>query len=535
MDWSRTRQAAHATGDGWGFWLLDKFLNPIADLHGATSISLGEAVNETSVCTMVFRGDHPVVKILLPLENLDPTRPQDTWNKLVHNAYWIMAEGPGGSSQRLVYRVARITDKITDEGPGTVTVEAKSLYRYIEKIACRADPNSPLVAQLSYRDFRAGDALRVIKSYLLVNLMRDFQSRAITGWDLWSPTSWTRVEPTLWPAIVNPMHKSLNTQVTVLDARFDMAADLFKETLDAAGLLLTTELWLPGDEQPAPLHLTLRDPTIWIDVVPRAFDTSTTGGTLDYLHGLLRTFDREANAPRIGLGDDTYTHAGVLPWVTWRPEHMATVTSEFTVVKSEDWHVTVGGRSPEVINKLMGAGAKSLFQGLAASLGAAFPQFGPLIVAAGTFLGDIVGESLKDKLFAWNEFVDSVRHAAHGKYAYRDAVGTGDGWSLSAWQQGFQMLAQGAGMISVGFSLGATSPYKWGRDYRAGDQQGLVHRGVMFATYVSDVTLKWEVGKGWSETITLGDPRARESWARGYTRSLKGVKNAVDRVKTFIM
>jgi gp18, tail protein len=158
-----------------------------------------------------------------------------------------------------------------------------------------------------------------------------------------------------------------------------------------------------------------------------------------------------------------------------------------------------------------------------------------LIAAAGAFLGDVVGASLKDKLFAWNEFTDAVRREAHGRFAYRDAVGSGDGWTLSAWQQGFQMLAQGAGMVSVGFQSSGASPYEWGRDFRAGDQQGLLHRGVLFATYVHSVTLKYQVGKGWSQELTLGDPRARESFVRGATRSIKGVKNAVDRVKSFIM
>ncbi|MFS0169563.1 hypothetical protein ACL1EE_14865, partial [Corynebacterium striatum] len=85
-----------------------------------------------------------------------------------------------------------------------------------------------------------------------------------------------------------------------------------------------------------------------------------------------------------------------------------------TVVKSEDWHVTVGGRSPEIVNKLIGAGSKALFSGLAAGLAQLVPVFGPLIAAAGAFLGEISAAALKDKLFAWNEFSDTVRRAAHG-------------------------------------------------------------------------------------------------------------------------
>lgn len=531
VDWKPTRDAAHALGDGWGYWLLDKQLEPIADLHGVDGLSYTEAVNDTTTCLFEFPENHPAVRLLLPLEDIDPEDPAATWTLLVDEAQYIMLEGPGGHSERLVYRVARIIDKSS----GTVSVEGKSLYRYVEKIACRADPGSSLIFQLKYRDYRAGDSLRVLKEYLLVNLMRDFQPRAITGWDLWASANWAGVTSPLWPAMVSPIHQSTTTQNCVLDARFDMAADLFGDTLNAAGLMLTVDLWLPGDPQPAPDHVTLTEPTIWIDIVTRQFDTSTTGGAMDFFRGLIRSFDVENNAPVLGLGDTPATAAGRLPWVVWRPKDMARVTSDLTVVKSEDWHVTVGGRSPEVINKLLGAGSKALFQGLAYALAAMIPVFGPLIVAAGIFLGEVVGASLKDKLFAWQDFSHAVRKAAHGKYAYRDQVAAGDGWTLSAWQKGFQMLAQGAGMVSIAFETSDQTIYEWGRDYRAGDQQGLVHRGVMFATYVASVTRAWTPANGWSTQITLGDPRAIESWSRAYARTLKSLVTLAQRIQTFIM
>ena len=534
LDWSATRAAAHAQGDGWGFWLLDKHMMTVAPLHGLLSIELPDTVNETGVLVATMRGDNPVVDLLLPIDDINPEDPNVTWHELVDEAQWIMAEGPGGEDERLVFRVHRITDHISDRGAGTVTVEAKSLYRYVESIALRSSPGSPLIAQLSYRDMRAGDSLRVIKEFLLVNLMRDFQPRAISGWNLWSTSAWRGVNADLWAAIVSPVHQSTTTAWTVLDARFDMAANFFKETLDSAGLMLTVDLWLPGDEQPAPDHLTLRLPTLWIDVVPRQFDTSTTGTPLDFFNGLVRTFSQHNNSPEIGLGNQPSTRAGVLPWVVWRPEHMHAVTSDFTVVKSEFAHVTVGGRSPEIINKMIGAGSKALFDGLAAALAMAIPVFGPLIVAAGSFLGELSAAALRDKLFAWNAFENSVRKAAHGRFAYRDQVGSGDGWTLSALQQGFSMLQAGAGMISVGFEVDGQATYRWGEHYRAGDQQGLVHRGVMFATYVSKVTLTWEAGKGWSESVTLGDPRARESFADNYRRSLGFIQDRTNRLASFI-
>lgn len=536
VNWLDQRNAAHSTGDGWGLWLTDKHFNPVADLHGCNSLSFEDKVNAVGVMEITLPGDHPAVAALLPLDLERVGAPEAMWGALVDSGQFLIFEGPGGASERIVGRVARITDTRGQGGHGTVTVEAKTLYRHVEKIACYPTPGAPLVAQLKYRDYRAGDSLRVIKEYLLVNLMREFQPGLRLGWKLWDMGAWrSLVDPSRWPLIVNPVHASNTTQNTVLDARMDLAADLFSETLDAAGLLLTANLWLPGDKQPEGFPVTLTTPIIILDVVPRQFDTSTTGGGLDFLRGLVRSFDRSNNAPRRGLGDTKATAAGVYPWVVWRPEDMGAMTSDFTVVKSEDSHVIVGGRSPEVLNKAISAGTKAAFHGLAGGLAAAFPQFSILIGAAGEFFGEAAASSLQDKLFAWQEFSDSVRMEAQGPYRYRTSVGSGDGWTLSAWQQAFQMLQQGAGMMSVGFTTSAQTIYKWGRDYRAGDQQGLVHRGALFATYVSEAKLSWSVSSGWREELTLGDPRARESWARGYARSLKSISNAVSRVKSFVM
>lgn len=537
-DWSAERHATLAAG-GIVMKLLDKDAEPIDDLHGFIDWEAPEGVNEETTFVATYPANHPLVETIIPLGSLDPDRPEDTWTELVHNALWVLIETPGDGPkpQRLVYRILRITDSQGSRRRGShMKIEAVSLHRYASHITFRADPGAPLIAQLKYRDIRAGDSLRTIKEAFLVNLMREFQPGAVTGWDLWAPASWQNVVASRWPCIVNPINQSTQTAMTILDFRFDSGFEAVKETLNAAGLLLTLDLWLEGDPQPFPNHTILTMPTIILDVVPRQFDTSTSGHVGDLLKGIIRTFDTDANAPRIGLADTNSTAAGVPAWVVWRPEHMASVTSEFTIAKSELWHVTVGGRSPEALNKLVGSGSKAVFMGIGAALAGAIPVFGPLIQAAAIFLGEVVGDGLKDKLFAWQAFWDNKRKAAHGRFANRDAVGAGDGWTLSAFQQGFQMLAQGAGGISVGFTVDGRAPFRWGEDYRAGDQQGVVHRGIVFATFVSKTVIGQKRGdRRLRETVELGDPRVREDPVAVLNRSIVSVKNAVDRVKTFVM
>lgn len=528
-DWSATRQEILAAG-GEILMLLDKDLEPIADLRGALEWEAPRTANETSVLTLGLPGRHPAVYELLFL-GIDPESPEG-WFSLLHEAQWILVEDRW---ERDLYRVARITDPAGSGGEDLVTVEGKSLYRYVEKIAFYASPGDPLIAQLRYRDLRAGQSLKVIKEFLLVNLMRDFQPGAVRGWDMWDVEAWEGVNPDLWPAIVNPRNLDIVTEFTVLDARFDMGGEMIKETLDAAGLLLTVDAWLEGDEQPFPEHAILTRPTLIIDVKPRQFDTAATGNISDLLRGLVRTFDQDANAPRVGLGTLPATMADRLPWVVFRPEDMAGVSSAFTVVKSEDSYVIVGGRSPEALNRLVAGGAKAIFQGGAAALAGAIPVFGPLIQAAGIFLGEIVGESLQNKLFAWQGFLDSMRRAAHGRFGYRVQVGSGDGWTLSAFQQGFQMLQAGAGAVQVAFEVDDQCVYEQGRDYSYGDQVGVVHRDRVYASFVSK-TAKGRARNGARiRKVTLGDPRARESPVENLNRSAKSINNAVSRLKSFVM
>lgn len=528
-DWSATREEILAAG-GEVIMLVDKDLEPIADLRGALEWEGPRAANETAVAKVSIPGRHPAVHELLFL-GIPPESP-DGWFSLLHEAQWILIED---RYERDLYRVARITDPAGTGGADMVTVEAKSLYRYVEKIAFYASPGDPLIAQLRYRDLRAGQSLKVIKEFLLVNLMRDFQPGAVRGWDMWQPSAWTGMNPDLWPAMVNPINPDITTPFTVLDARFDMAGEMIKETLDAAGLLLTVDVWLEGDEQPFPDHTVLTRPTLLIDVVPRQFDTAVTGTPADLLRGLVRTFDSQANAPRVGLGTLPATAAGRLPWVVWRPEDMASVTSDFTVVKSEDSYVIVGGRSPEALNRLVAGSAKAIFGGVGAALAGAIPVFGGLIQAAAIFLGEVVGESLQNKLFAWQSFLDSMRRAAHGRFAYRVQVAAGDGWTLSAFQQGFQMLQAGAGAITVGFTVDDQCVYEQGRDYSVGDQTGVVHRDRVFATFVSKTSRGRSMNGARIRSVTLGDPRARESPIENLNRSAKAINNGMSRMKSFVM
>lgn len=527
FDWPswRAARAAEHDSDVRSVWLLDKDMLPLVPLNGLIDGECSDRVNTPGDLRVTIPGEHPAVPVLLMVEEsaTDPQALLDEW-------MWIVVET---QHYRLTYRLVDI-ELLTEDGDLTVTVIGEGLWAHLNHLPLWASPNLPLVAQLKYADVQAGDSLRVLKGYLHRNLAREFQPSAVGSWGMWDASTWQeKVTPEQWPIIVNPIHESLSTEWTVLDSRFNIAGPMFKDTLDAAGLLLTVDLWLPGDEQPFPSHGTLTQPTIVIDIVPRAFDSGSTGRPTDLLRGLRATIAGDQTTKAIVLDDSWFSGTNPHAWCVWSADHMLNTSHRLVIRKSTDSSVIVGGRSPQIVNSLIAAGSNALWQGIGAAVAMLFPPLAPLAVAAGAFIGHVQGELLKDKLFAWMGFNARTRQMAHGRFRYRAIVRSGEGFSLSGLQQGFTALQATQGSISTEFTVGDGYPYVFGRDFRAGDQAGFISHGIAFATYVEEVRVDFARG-GDTLQLGLGDPRLRESPARSLSRSLTTAKNVVDRIATAI-
>lgn len=522
--WRAARTAEHESGTR-SIWLLDKNMVPLVPLTGLIDGEYSERVNVPGDFRVVLPGEHPAVPVLLMVDEtaLNPQSLLDEW-------MWIVVET---EHYRLSYRLVDI-ELLTEDGDRTVAVIGEGLWAHLHHLPLWASPNLPLLAQLKYADVQAGDSLRVLKSYLHRNLAREFQPSAVGAWGMWDASTWQgRVTADQWPIIVNPTHESLTTEWTVLDSRFNLAGEMFTDTLNGAGLLLTVDLWLPGDRQPFPTHATLTKPTIVIDIVPRAFDSGSTGRPTDVLRGLRSTIAGDQTTKAIVLDDAWFSGTNPRAWCVWSADHMLNTTHRLVIRKSTDSSVIVGGRSPQIVNSLIAAGSNALWQGIGAAVGMLFPPFAPLAAAAGTFIGHVQGELLKDKLFAWVAYTAHTRQLAHGPYRYRGIVQPGEGFSLSSLQQGFTALQSTQGSVSTEFNVGDGYPYVHGRDYRAGDQAGFITHGVAFATYVEEVRVSVSRG-GDTLSLGLGDPRLRESPARSLARTAGTFKRAIERGRSVI-
>lgn len=522
--WQAARRAEHALGAR-TVWLVDKNMIPVCSLGGFLTGGYGDKANAAGELKIQLPEEHPAIPDLLMAESAikgDPKGLLDEW-------FWIVVET---AHYRVTYRLAELELDESAEG-STVTVIGEGLWEHLHHMPLWASPGLPLLAQLMYADVQAGDSLRVLKGYVMRNLAREFQSSVLGSWDLWSASTWSKLDPDRWPIIVNPIHEKLTTEWTVLDSRFNLAGEMFPATLDAAGLLLTLSLWLPGDEQPFPTHATLHKPTIVIDILPRSFDSSSTGTPKDILRGIRATIAGDQASKALVLDDSWFDGENPHAWCVWSTKDMHGTDHRMVVKKSTDSHVIVGGRSPQIVNSLIAAGSNALWQGIGAGVAMLFPPLAPLAVAAGAFIGHIQGELLKDKLFAWAQYSSAARATAHGPYRYRGIVTPGDGFSLSSLQAGFTGLQETQGSVSTEFTVGDGSPYVLGRDYWTGDQGAVISHSIVFATYVNEWNV--DVLRGGDDVaLGLGDPRLREDPARSLARSVQTISAAIDRVKTAI-
>ena len=549
-------QAGHRT-----IWLMNNNMQPEIQLGGFLEGTYGDNCNAPGDLKLVLPGDHPAVDFLIGVNALAS---RDLHYMLEHSMYVVVET----EHYRVAYTITEVELNTTHSPAGeefnneTVTIYGIGLWEHINHIVLWANPQASLNVQLRYSDVQAGDSLRVIKSFLIRNLAREFGSRPnmdsapptrpggfFSGfrprprpgqpegpgraWDI-PGDAWGTVNQSGWPIMVNPINASEATEWTVLDSRFNNAGDVFKNTLNAAGLLLTVDLWLPGDKQPFPTHTKLNQPTIIIDVVPRSFQSGATGTARDTIRGLRAKIAGDSVTNAIVLDNTAFTGKNPHAWCVWDSTHMRDVETRLVVRKATDSTVIVGGRSPQIVNHLVAAGSNALWSGIGAAIGALFPPLAGLAAAAGTFIGNVQGNLLKDKLFAWNIYHASARADRLGPYRYRCISRPGEAWSLSSLQAGFTALQETKGAVSTEFTCRDGQPYVLGRDFRVGDQGAVRTHGILFATYVDS----WQVNvrRGHDDVVLgLGDPRLRESPERALDQTLKTVSGVIDRVKTVIL
>lgn len=538
MDWlafKAHRERVMATHGQW-VGIFDKDLNPVMDIEDWESAEWGRVFSDTGSMTMELLGAlqdgtrNPVVEQLLmaPLASLD--NPQEM-ERLFHEGVWVLAERPG--LPRRGYRVLQLEPEGGKDSPRRMGIQGVDTIEHMKHLPAWADPsNRSNLVQLQFADVQDRSAEEVCRKIVGRNLIGYQQPDLLSSMFSWtddysSPSRWTGFRPDMHPVICSPVPSGLPSEWCVVEARWDNAWDVLKATMDAAGILATSEIWLPGDPQPFPEYTVLNLPTVVIDFKPRAAVSGAAGLLGQGWRYLKRQIDSDNFSSITAFSDvTTPTADGRDPWVVFEMED----APRMTIRKSTDHTFLVGGQSPKGLNDVIEIGIKTAVAAAVSMI----PMIGPPIAEAIKGGGELLGKLAADRFLNLNEFTDKVRKQYHGRHGYKSVSKTGQANSMEALQKAWQAKSETAGGLSVEFEIDGAGAYLPGRDFDLGDTVGVRAWGAVWAAYISELT--WTSTKqqpvGWS--IKLGNLNALKDMDELLAQNAETVRSVLGRAATFV-
>ncbi|QEM41568.1 minor tail protein [Gordonia phage Forza] len=484
--------------------VFDKDWEPRAILMGEIEASFETRMFDTGTGNIKLMGNHKLRSWLV--EELEEEED-------VH----IVVDVPG---IRWSGKVSTITDAQTDNGLEYINIDILDEREHLKKIICYSNPLFPAEFQYPKMFLWAGPSVFGIKTMLFLNLMRRFVPFFWTlPENIFDPASWlANLNPNNWPIVVKPGGFFTDTSMwTVLTTRFGNFHDVVTPTLKDAGLIITTERWLPGDPQPYPSHFTLTKPTLVLDVVDKSGVRGPTGTVLDGLLKLGRTILEDGIQEEISIQPNGEPPAGYSqpntfftskdwPWVCWRNgmrTGLSGVSSwEMTIHKALAGAIVTGGKSPEWVN----AGIKLLL-----NLGLGY--LGALIGNPALGLG-IFEDQVEDVILAFHRIPHPMRQAAMGRGQYGEAWENagGTGFSVSALQAIRTGMWKTRAYTSFKVSVINGAPYWVGKHFTLGDRVAceIGRTGRLYVDQVNALSLSWSRDQDPRWEISIGNDEAEE-------------------------
>lgn len=480
--------------------MYDKDYRPLGDITDYISCTATWKRNAAGTATIVLKGDDPLVEdAMLCAETVVPIT--ITVNEL-----------------RWSGRVDTCSDDMT-EGVNTVTLTCISDWNWFNKILCWPSPLLPLEVQWPKRFVLVGPAISVIEGLITINAIR----LQLGLWEIVNnildPGAWFATQLTktglLTPIAVVPNDLLTDTSKWVaISARMDTVATIATQICKDNGLMLSADLWLPGEPQPTTAY-TLTQPTIVVRVQDKSGVTGPTGTILD---GLIKdvveivdgAFGEVVNSlPGSGVlppGVEILPAFGVNwtpPWPVYMTDNPRSGVKECHVVGHHPLAYTVvgGGKSPTWVNKLIDLLLELLLSEILAALGASG--------IASTLLDGV----FDDVILAFQEFENAPRRAKLGTYGYPEFfTSTGStAWTLEEFFALEIAMWDSRGYYASQIVTYDGVPYTFGKDFGIGDLVSWVRRGRMYTDYVDEATVLDDRSNRVQLTAKIGDLSAQES------------------------
>lgn len=393
-------------------------------------------------------------------------------------------------------------------GVKTLTLQCMGDYAWFSKIMVWPNFLAPIQAQWPNRALFIGPAITCIKTMIGEQCFRlqsgiwEFTNNLLSG--NFDPKAWFGTllmgdgnpgDILKHPIVVVPTNPLLDGSKWVsFNARMDKISTVLEQVLKDNGLLLSADLWLPGDPQPVGLADTLTAPTIVVDVKDRSGITGPTGGT--FLDGIVSNIVDIANSafgeaisPFLNPTNE-YAPEGVniapafgvnfvQPWVIFHDHPRGGVTEFHLYGHSPLAHTIIGGgKSPKWLNDLINATFEWMIDAISIAIGiSGIPS-------------DLLNGTFDDVLLAFQLVENFDRRVKLGPYAWPEFfVQTGaSAYTLDEWfaLKGAMWDTRGFHAVTLSFDNGF--PYSFGKDLFIGSLASFACEGMLFTEYVEKVT-----------------------------------------------
>lgn len=436
-------------------------------------------------------------------------------------------------------------DYAMKNGVKTLTLQCQGDYTWFSKILVWPNFLEPIQIQYPTKSLFLGPAITCIKTCVGEQAFRiqsgiwEAVNNLLSGnldWQAWIGTllesDGNPVDMLMTPIMVVPTDVLTDTSPWVsFNARMDKISTVVEQVLKDNGLVLSANLWLPGDPQPEGLIIPLTLPTIVVDCKDRSGRTGPTGTLLDGLildavdiqHGVLGDTLTPFLNPTNEYAPEGVNLAPILgvnfvpPWALFTDHPRGGLTEWHLYGHHPLSHTVIGGgKSPKWINDLINATLEWLIDSLSIAIGiTGIPS-------------DLFDGTFDDVVLAFQLIENFTRRVKLGPYGWPEFfVQTGaSAYTLDEWFALTGAMWDTRGYHSVTFSFDNGFPYTVGKDLFVGGLASFVVDGMMYTEYLSKVTFRDDRKTRSKIQCVLGDGKSHDNPVTRIVRSLTKFQEA---------
>lgn len=432
-------------------------------------------------------------------------------------------------------------DEVAGEAAVT-TLHCISNRRHLRGILLGANPVFPMEAQIPKMFLWAGPTAFTCAATTFINL---FRLQTLNGFfpiprNIFAPETWLQnVSPLNWPIQVMPINPVLDqSRWCTIGARWKDAQTILSPVMKDAGVICRAYTWLPGDPAPYTMFGDLAEvlkPTracIILSFEDKSGYTGPTGTAIDgALNLFAATLDDLITETLFPLDDDHNLETDPFfrklllvapkppPWVFRDVGYGNVKRKTLTIHKQQGTDIVTGGKSPAWVNMAI---TFAIRYGISQLAQVVLGQEAPGVEG----LDNLYQGQLDDVFLAFMRFVNPVRSANAGSYAFREYFEQGSGTAYTI--NGVQTLAEGdykmRAYASMKFDV-SDGPLVFGEDYVLGDRVQAEIRGIRYVDQILAVKAQGSRDEAGIPVVSFGDDTREEDPVARAFRTIGNVAN----------